>query len=149
MKYKSEITGKEYDTEKECLDAEVAFQASQKKTDDEKQEFREKIALQNRILNECIESYKAVSEEQDKLIKKAMEKVRKAQEEEQNVVDNATQEKMKANKKVLEENEYLANMVYEYKNKYNEIIVEKNGELEFKPYKGIIYDILNRLFDAD
>lgn len=147
MKYKSEITGKEYNTEKECLDAEVAFQASQKKTDDEKQEFREKIALQNRLLNESIEYYRAVSEEQDKLIKKAMEKVREAQEKEKNVRENATQERMKANKKILEENEYLANMVYEYKNKYNETIVEKDGELEFKPNKNDISEILKALFD--
>ena len=72
MKYKSEITGKEYDTEKECLDAEVAFQASQKKTDDEKQEFRDKIGIQNEILNACIEHYRDISDTQNKLIEAAV-----------------------------------------------------------------------------
>ena len=118
MIYKSEITGKEYKTEKECLDDEVAFQANKAKEENDKQADREKIEIQNRLVKEYASAYEQVCKEQNTLVEKAKETARKAKEE--------------ANKKAIAEANYLGEMIFNYQKKYGETVFEEDGKITYK-----------------
>ena len=118
MIYKSEITGKEYKTEKECLDDEVAFQANKVKEENDKQADREKIEIQNRLVKEYASAYEQICKEQNTLVEKAKETARKAKEE--------------ANKKVIDEADYLGEMIFNYQKKYGETVFEEDGKITYK-----------------
>ena len=134
MIYKSEITGKEYKTEKECLDDEVAFQANKAKEEDDKQADREKIEIQNKLVTEYAVRYEQVCKEQNTLVEKAKETARKEKEE--------------ANKKVIDEANYLGELVYEYQKKYGETVIDEHGKIVYKekPKYTSLSDLFKEIF---
>lgn len=123
MIYKSEITGKEYKTEKECLDDEVAFTAQQNKKVSEQQEAHDKVELQNKIVKECVHTYEQVIKDQNKVINDALIEFNTVKEE-------AQKAKEVAHRKALDETEILGDMLYEYKKKYGEFVWDEDGTVE-------------------
>ena len=128
MKYFSELTNKQYDTEQECKQAEVDFLAEEEArkkeaslVSKEKKELAKSIEAAEVEVDKAYEEYKQVREKAGKLVEKA-------ELEASNMITEAY-------KKVKETREAKYKAVAEFNKKYGAYIVQYNDDRALKEFK--------------
>lgn len=166
MKYKSELTGIEYNTEKECLDADARYiaycNAEKKKRLGTRQETFDDDTFavinekgENVAKNEGEERLRKEIEEQDRVVKDCFEvykeTVNKANYDLNLAYKNAKQKKQDAYDLVMKQTNALQDKLVEYNNKYGAFkwadgTVEKIGVFPTFEGKNLLNEFLKGIF---
>ena len=95
MKYVSELTGKSFNTEKECLEADELFRQKNLKEKEEKELHRKKVEEASNNLSKAYENYEIAK-------KHAAEILEKSNKEVENILSDAEKQIDSAKKKLSE-----------------------------------------------
>ena len=100
MKYYSEVLGKSFNTEKECLDAEASFaiknNATKSAARQEKKASADKVEQANIKLKQANEAYKVAQNKAAEILEKSNKEVREILDKAKDVVRQAEKERLDA-----------------------------------------------------